>query len=265
MADVQPENGTCPVANELVEALCRVNLSGYEGRVIWALIRKTYGWHKTCDVISFSQFERLTNLDRRHIARALSQLEQHNMITRHRVGQKVSYAVQKDYDQWSPLPIEATVRHEPLPIEATAATIADSGNRPLPIQATEPLPIQVTTKTINNTIQNKTLTHRPAKPSKEPTTKAPPDPRVTEVMQSLEAKQGYKFAHYAQEAREVKRALVMSYTPEQIIGCWERLKSESFWKGKALPLAQVVKNLGEHVKGERVATRFPTAEEFVNG
>lgn len=46
MANPQRENGHVDIANELVEALAKMQLSGYESRVIWALWRKTWGWVK---------------------------------------------------------------------------------------------------------------------------------------------------------------------------------------------------------------------------
>lgn len=51
----------CPVKNSIVEKLARTNLSPYESRVVWAIIRKTYGWknksggRKVSDKISLSQ------------------------------------------------------------------------------------------------------------------------------------------------------------------------------------------------------------------
>jgi len=56
MANPQPENGHTDIANEIIEALWKINLSSYEWRVLLYLLRKTYGWHKKTDQISLSQF-----------------------------------------------------------------------------------------------------------------------------------------------------------------------------------------------------------------
>lgn len=101
MASPQKENGFVPIASELVEALAKFNLSAYESRVLWALIRKTYGWHKKKDRISRSQFAALTNLDGRNISRTLTKLIARNIITREIVSsQVICYALQKDYTLW---------------------------------------------------------------------------------------------------------------------------------------------------------------------
>ena len=41
----------------------------------------------------------------------------------------------------------------------------------------------------------------------------------------------------------------MGFTPEQFIGCWEKMKALEFWKGKWLSFAKVTENLGEFVAG----------------
>lgn len=101
MASPQKENGFTPIASELVEALAKINLSAYESRVLWALFRKTYGWHKKADRISRSQFAEITKLDSRHISRTLARLVVRNIISRNVVSpQVVVYSIQKDYTLW---------------------------------------------------------------------------------------------------------------------------------------------------------------------
>uniref|UniRef100_A0A6H2A2R2 Putative DNA replication initiation protein n=1 Tax=viral metagenome TaxID=1070528 RepID=A0A6H2A2R2_9ZZZZ len=146
MARPQVENGHVDIANELLDAIIKARLCSYEHSVFWAIVRKTYGWHKKADLISYSQLEELTGLDRRHIARTIKSLIRRNMITTCKYTGGIEYAVQKDYDQWQNL-------RSPLPKEAMAPTIANSGNTPLPKEATKPLPKEATTKTNKTTIQ----------------------------------------------------------------------------------------------------------------
>ena len=138
MAKPQKENGHIDIANELAEALCRINLSAYEFRVLWAIWRRTYGWHKKYDRISYSQFEELTKLKRWHIARTLTRLRGRNLIVVIGNGQNLQYGFQKDYEKWDKplLPNEATKKEELLPEQVTTIK-----NKPLPIQE-KPLPIQ---------------------------------------------------------------------------------------------------------------------------
>ena len=81
MANPQKEDGWIAIPNEVVDALCRCHPGGSEGQVLWAIIRKTDGWHKQTDKISFSQLCEMTGLARRTVIYALQNLEAKNMIT----------------------------------------------------------------------------------------------------------------------------------------------------------------------------------------
>ncbi|KKN34680.1 hypothetical protein LCGC14_0791070 [marine sediment metagenome] len=101
MAKPQVENGHTDIANEIVEALCRINLTSYEARVLWALFRKTYGWHKTWDRISYTQWEEITGINRWHIARTIKQLTARNVVTTRGNGYNIEFSFQKDYEEWN--------------------------------------------------------------------------------------------------------------------------------------------------------------------
>ena len=78
-----------PIHNEVLEHLCRINLSPYETRILFAVWRKTYGFkdkftgkRKKKDWISRGQFAQMTGLDRRLVSRALKGLEIKGVISR---------------------------------------------------------------------------------------------------------------------------------------------------------------------------------------
>jgi phage replication O-like protein O len=101
MANPQLGNGYTPIANEIVEALWKVNLSAYESRVLWYLFRRTYGWQKKTDFIALSQFSKHIGLDRRLIHRALNGLSSKKMIVIYKDDRgRVSYGFQKNYEHW---------------------------------------------------------------------------------------------------------------------------------------------------------------------
>ncbi len=100
MARPQIEDGHTKVANEIAEALARVNLTSHENRVLWCILRKTYGWNKKADRISYSQFQDATGIDRRHIGRSLSSLKTRQIITCQGDGYSLEYGLQKDYELW---------------------------------------------------------------------------------------------------------------------------------------------------------------------
>ncbi len=100
MAKPQLEDGHTKIANEIVEALARVNLTAHEGRLLWCILRKTYGWNKKIDRISYSQFEVETGIGHRQIGRSLASLKQRGIIICVGTGYSLEYGLQKDYELW---------------------------------------------------------------------------------------------------------------------------------------------------------------------
>ena len=97
MANPQLENGFTMVANEILEALVKINLSSYESRVLWFIIRKTYGWHRPSDWIALSQIVKGTGIDKRNVWRTMKSLERRNLIIRPNPKQ---LGFQKNYALW---------------------------------------------------------------------------------------------------------------------------------------------------------------------
>ncbi len=111
MADPQAENGHTDIANEIVEALARIRLSGEEMQCLWVIIRKTYGWHKKEDKISLSQFANMTGIKRQSVLRALNKLSSKKIITIIKNDDRGinKYRFIKDFDKWIPLSKKITV------------------------------------------------------------------------------------------------------------------------------------------------------------
>ena len=105
VANPQKENGYVPIANEIAEALARVNLPSGEQQVLWVVLRKTYGFNKKADNIAFSQFVEMTGLSRRAVIYALQNLEAKRivLISKSRnalLNNPNSYRFNKDYETW---------------------------------------------------------------------------------------------------------------------------------------------------------------------
>lgn len=100
MANPQLENGYFRIANEIAEALTRTNLSAYQSRILWAILRKTYGFSKKEDWIAISQLVSLTGLRKQHVSRTLKELRDRNMVTKR--GYQIAF--NKDYQGWRELP-----------------------------------------------------------------------------------------------------------------------------------------------------------------
>jgi len=110
MANPQAENGHIDIANEIAEALMKVNLSAYESRILWFIFRKTYGWNKKEDWISLSQFSMCTGLDRRLVHRAIKSLSSKKMIVINKDDSNhITYGFQKNWEQWQPSSRKMTV------------------------------------------------------------------------------------------------------------------------------------------------------------
>jgi len=109
MANVQCENGYTKIANELLEALLKYkfpsNTDGVPLKLCLFVIRKTYGYGKTQDKISLTQFEKGVNSTRPTICHWLDYLVKALLLVKEvkPVNNTVLYSINKDYDQWIPL------------------------------------------------------------------------------------------------------------------------------------------------------------------
>lgn len=153
MASPQKENGYTPIANEIMEALCQINLSAYETRILLFILRKTYGWHKKEDRISLSQFSKVLHIAIPHICRTLKRLVKRKIITQIGNGYYVSYLFQKDYEKWKSLPKQAILPKQVIGITQIGNSLPAQirkgfPHKPLPIQA---VPKQADTKDIKET------------------------------------------------------------------------------------------------------------------
>lgn len=149
MASPQTENGFLRVATELVEALARVNLSSYESRILWFVLRKTYGYGKKMDRIPRIQFWEGIGIKPQHISRAVKSLVDRQILIRDEPKpQFVLYGIQKNYEIWKPAPIQG-VPIQGVPIEDQTCTY--TGSKPAPIKG----PSKERKKTIDSPVTGK--------------------------------------------------------------------------------------------------------------
>lgn len=110
MANPQREDGHIDIANEIAEALAKTYLSSYESQVLWAIFRKTYGWHKKMDWITGSQLVKMTAISKSHISETLKRLVHRNLIIKN--GNKLGF--QKDFEKWEKFPKQGTSKKFPI-------------------------------------------------------------------------------------------------------------------------------------------------------
>ncbi len=119
MASPQKENGFTPIANEIMQALAKIRIPGEARQVLDAILRKTYGWGKSEDQISLSQFEQMTGLARPSICRAINKLLRMNIIIKKgnakslftKKGNDITsvYSIQKNHEDWHTLTKKLTL------------------------------------------------------------------------------------------------------------------------------------------------------------
>jgi phage replication O-like protein O len=96
----QLEDGYIRIAIELVDRFTKLHLSGNEWQILWAIMRKTWGWHKKSDVVPLSQLEQLTDLRRPRVCEALDGLVRKNVLVVRKSVLGNDYAVNKLHTQW---------------------------------------------------------------------------------------------------------------------------------------------------------------------
>jgi len=102
-----PEDGTTPIANLLLEALAMAHLSGEEKGAVLFLWRRTYGWElegrrKTEDVISLTVWALALNTNPQYASRVITALTQKRVILRRDLGQGkgYSYSMKTRVNEW---------------------------------------------------------------------------------------------------------------------------------------------------------------------
>lgn len=98
MADL--DNGYLRLANQIQDALCIVELSGREFRVLNSIVRLTYGWSKKEDRITNSLIADKTSLDVKHVSEAVLSLAARRIILIRRIGQTRYISINTDLKKW---------------------------------------------------------------------------------------------------------------------------------------------------------------------
>lgn len=121
MAKPDPKDGHARIPNELIGVLAKVNLSAYEWRIWWAVVRATLSWSRPSAYLSFRELASRAGLDLRHTKRAVSALVRKQMlITSETAGAKTRFALNLDYEIWQDV-------FKVLPLQATPS-VASTGN-----------------------------------------------------------------------------------------------------------------------------------------
>lgn len=103
MANPQIKNGYTRIANELLEAICRLNISGNEMRILLYIIRRTYGFNKSYAEIPLSDISEALSMKKGNVSRGIKKLREANIVD-HRPNKGTTpqtVSINKNYDEWA--------------------------------------------------------------------------------------------------------------------------------------------------------------------
>lgn len=100
MKNPQLEDGFTRIANELFEAILGFGFSGTEYAVVFAVIRKTYGYGKKEDDMSASQIGEMIGKHRNHVTVAINELVSKCVLTKRQGSYGMILGLNKDYQNW---------------------------------------------------------------------------------------------------------------------------------------------------------------------
>ncbi len=122
----QKENGYTPIANELLDAIIKLPLSGYESRVLGAILRKTYGYSKKEDHIALSQISEMTGIAKPHVSKVVTDLCNYLIVTKN--GNKLG--LNKHYQAWKVTKIGNSQKGKHL-LHKSVMTVTEISNKKL--------------------------------------------------------------------------------------------------------------------------------------
>ena len=100
-ANPRVEDGYIQIANELIDAIISYPFKNSELKIVLIIIRKTYGWKKKKDRLSFSQISKLSRVSIRHTKRVIKKLVLDNVVLKEKIANNNILGLNKDYYSWS--------------------------------------------------------------------------------------------------------------------------------------------------------------------
>ena len=289
-----PEDGTTPVANLLLEAVAMAKLSGLQKGAIIYLWRQTYGWvgengkRLKEKKVTLTQWAKGLDSTNARMSHTLSELEGKGIIKRRMADAwgGYYYSLNTNISKWNSDCIKLAKLAEQVGIDnfggitevatvaenatiTEVATIDKAGNSS---QKAQQLPKKSVTVAENATQQlPKTQLPTLYKENlnkdikKEGLNKSSPfGENVAEVFKQLDQLRGYRPIGTGKrkgEAASIIRILKADYTTEQIISTWQKLKQDKFWQDKELFMMSVESQIGAMIRGNGKAGQSATREE----
>ncbi len=96
----QVGDGFTPIANELLEAIIRFNFSKRQQKIVFAVIRKTYGFGKKRDDISLAQMHKMTGIAKGHCSLTVTELVTLGVLLKSEGKYGYLIELNKNYYDW---------------------------------------------------------------------------------------------------------------------------------------------------------------------
>ena len=97
----QLESGYTRIANGLLKGILHYPLSGGELKLVLAVIRLTYGWHRKEAVLKIRELALVSGLSQRHAKRLIKSLVRDRVLIRRPVNRaKVVIGLNKEFSTW---------------------------------------------------------------------------------------------------------------------------------------------------------------------
>ena len=143
MADPQLEKGYTRIANELLEAVCRTNLSGSELRILLYIIRRTYGFNRSYAEMPLSEISEAVGIRKNHISEALKRLSANKIIELHpnKGTRPQTVSIVKNYEEWAVESCETLLFPKTGTVpENGNSTVPENGNSTVPENGNSTVP-----------------------------------------------------------------------------------------------------------------------------
>lgn len=110
----QLEDGFTRIANELIDQFAKHRFAGQEWQILWVVLRKTYGFGRKEDRISYGQFSEATGIPRRKVIELVKGLVSKRALGSVHNGTREipTYWINKKYGEWSPSVHKGTSAHK---------------------------------------------------------------------------------------------------------------------------------------------------------
>jgi hypothetical protein len=270
-----PEDGTTPIANLLLEAVAMAKLSGQEKGAILYLWRQTYGWAgldkkrlKECK-LTLSEWGKALDITRFRASDILADLTNKNIFLRRTADQwgGYYYRLNTNIASWNSNTINLAKLAESVKIAdfgdvtpnatvSPADTVTKNDTEQLHKTVTPQLQ-RTTHPTLYKEILNKDKEIRAIKTS-------PLGEDTQKVFALLDKERGYRPTKRKAEAASIIRMLKSGYTPEQITTTWRTMKKREFYKGKELFMMTVESQVGAVLK-EQGQSAEENPDKFIQG